>query len=406
MNCLLLIEDDPIKKTAGIQKLICSLDVFLNSYPDDGGCNEGPSYWSAAGAQLYQSLALLEKITSGRFNVFDHPLICNIGTYIYKAYIHYPYFINFSDADSRMDSDPLLIYLYGKSIKDSTLQNFGSFLAQKTNWGKQIFGGTPDKQIISMMVCKEILQADAIEPLIGDFWLPNTEVAGARDQNGSSKGFFFAAKGGFNAESHNHNDVGSCVLYYDGNPVLIDAGREIYTAKTFSRNRYDIWTMQSQYHNLPTINGRNQSAGKDFKALKTSFINTPTKAIFTTDIASAYPQETKINYWKRTYHLQKGKSFTIKDAYDFYEKNEQPSSLNLMTCCSVITNKSGLLVLKNESNSFYIHYNAALVTPTVELISINDKKLKNYWPNGLSRIVFYLKNSDLKGEIITKITAI
>ena len=47
-------------------------------------------------------------------------------------------------------------------------------------------------------------------------------------------GFFFGAKGGFNAESHNHNDVGSCVMYFDGKPCLIDLGREEYTAKTFS----------------------------------------------------------------------------------------------------------------------------------------------------------------------------
>ena len=38
-------------------------------------------------------------------------------------------------------------------------------------------------------------------------------------------------------------------------PVIIDAGVGTYTRQTFSSERYTIWTMQSNYHNLPMING-------------------------------------------------------------------------------------------------------------------------------------------------------
>src|SRR5690606_39665769 len=55
---------------------------------------------------------------------------------------------------------------------------------------------------------------------------------------------FFAAKGGYNNESHNHNDIGSFILYKEGKPLFIDAGVGTYTKKTFSNERYDIWTMQ------------------------------------------------------------------------------------------------------------------------------------------------------------------
>ena len=47
-----LVESDPAKKVAEVQKIINSLDKFLNGYSDDGGCDEGPSYWGAAGASL------------------------------------------------------------------------------------------------------------------------------------------------------------------------------------------------------------------------------------------------------------------------------------------------------------------------------------------------------------------
>ncbi|MBQ8969943.1 MAG: heparinase II/III family protein, partial [Lachnospiraceae bacterium] len=46
-----------------------------------------------------------------------------------------------------------------------------------------------------------------------------------------------------------HNDVGSFTLYKEGKPFLIDLGVETYTKKTFSEDRYEIWTMQSAYHN-------------------------------------------------------------------------------------------------------------------------------------------------------------
>ena len=74
-----------------------------------------------------------------------------------------------------------------------------------------------------------------------------------------------AAKGGFNHESHNHNDVGSFLAFYDNNPVLVDPGCGVYTKKTFSEHRYEIWTMQSGWHNLPVINGCEEPFGAEFK---------------------------------------------------------------------------------------------------------------------------------------------
>ena len=67
----------------------------------------------------------------------------------------------------------------------------------------------------------------------------------AREKPGSSEGLYVAAEGGHNAQSHNHNDVGNVIVFADGRPVLVDAGVEEYTSKTFSSRRYEIWTMQS-----------------------------------------------------------------------------------------------------------------------------------------------------------------
>lgn len=86
-----------------------------------------------------------------------------------------------------------------------------------------------------------------------------------------SEGLYLAAKGGHNAESHNHNDVGNFIVYADGYPAISDVGVETYTAKTFSAQRYDIWTMQSAFHNLPIINGFMQKNGGNFKAAAVNY---------------------------------------------------------------------------------------------------------------------------------------
>ncbi len=308
LTSYLLLETDPVNKVAEVQKIINSLDKFLNGYSDDGGCDEGPSYWGVAGAVLYESLEMLNNVTGGKFDVFDDPLIQNIGRYFHKVNIHAPYFINFADADATVSGNAVVVYKYGKSINDPVMQKFGAYLGKMNRLGEGPVGGKIISQITNLSIINEIRAAEAEEALVSDFWFPETEVAGARDREGSFEGFFFGAKGGFNAESHNHNDVGSCLLYFNGKPCLIDLGREEYIAKTFSSRRYEIWTMQSAYHNLPSINGANQMQGANFKAGKSTFKADTRKATFSTDIAGAYPENAFVKSWVRTYTLNREKT--------------------------------------------------------------------------------------------------
>ncbi len=405
LTAILILEDDQEQKIKGVQKVIKSLDQFINIYPEDGGCDEGPSYWGRAGASLYQNLDLLKRATNGKFDVFDNQLIKNMGNYIYKAYINYPYFINFADADATTGSRPQIVYSYGKDINDPVMQKFGAFLAKKQDWGTEPPGGKIDEQIMQLMHLNEIKNADAENALISDFWLPDTEVAGARDKAGSVDGFFFAAKGGHNAESHNHNDLGTCVLYFNGKPCLVDIGRETYTAKTFSNRRYEIWTMQSQYHNLPKINGVDQKEGRNFVATNTTFNANPKKVTFSTDISKAYPEAAAVEKWVRTYTLDRGDKFTINDNYVLSEVKDAPTTLNFVTNCEVVKTASGKLQLAGDGFILQMSYNTKNVTPEVEYTKITDAGLKRYW-DGINRIVFTLNNPKEKGKseiVVTKI---
>lgn len=398
LTAILILEDDQRQKEFGVKKVITALDVYVNQAPDDGGCDEGPSYWGHAGAMVYENLDLLQKATKGEFNIFDEPLIKNLGTYIYKAYIDYPYFINFADAAPQTGSSPRIIYSYGKDIDDPMMQGFGAFLAKEQSWGEKNPGGKIDGQIKGLLLLNEIDTYPAKNPLVSDFLLPDIEIAGARDKEGSSSGFFFAAKGGSNGENHNHNDVGSCIIFYNGKPCIIDIGPETYEAKTFSSRRYEIWSLQSQYHNTPKINGQDQVPGNDFKAIHTEFKADSRKAIFSTDIAGAYPESAHVKKWTRNYVLERGKNFKIQDEYELTELGDEPTSLNLITNNKVSEISEGTLRLDGEGFTLALKYNPKKVTPKIEFVEVTDGRLKRYWPDGVTRIVFELQNPGLKGK--------
>ncbi|MBS1231411.1 MAG: hypothetical protein H6R35_249 [Bacteroidetes bacterium] len=398
LTSYLTIETDPVKKMAEVTKILNSLDKFLNGYSDDGGCDEGPSYWGAAGALLYESLEIMKNLTGGRFDVFDDPLIRNMGKYFYKANIHAPYFLNFADADATTGGNASIVYRYGKAIGDPVMQKFGAYLARLGNWGEGSLGGRIFDQIRNLGLINEIRTAEAQEALVADFWFPDTEVAGARDREGSFSGFFFGAKGGFNAESHNHNDVGTCLMYFNGKPCLIDLGREEYVAKTFSSRRYEIWTMQSGYHNLPAINGTDQMQGENFKAKNSSFTASAKSATFTTEIAGAYPESAKVKSWVRTYTLNRGKSFMISDKYELNALTNATTSSNLITCCKVTQVKPGLLKFEGDGFTLTMSYNSRIVKPEIEFIEVTDRSLKRYWPEGVTRIRLNFINPGMKGS--------
>ena len=398
LNCFLIIDDNPLQKRKDVMKIIASLDKFLNGYPDDGGCDEGPSYWGAAGALLYENLEILKNVTGGRFDVFNNQLIKNIGEYFYKVNIHAPYFINFADADATTRGNASAVYRYGKAINNKIMQKFGAYLAKLGNWGDHAFSGKICDQIRNLGLLEEVSNSEAKEALVSDFWLPDTEVGGGRDKADSYTGFFFGAKGGFNNESHNHNDVGSCVMYYNGKPCLIDLGREEYTAKTFSNRRYEIWTMQSDYHNLPVINGMDQSPGDDFKARNTTFSSGQKKIIFTTDISGAYPDSAFVKSWIRTYTLTRGKNFTVSDRYELTERDKGKTASNLMTSCKVTEITPGLLKLEGDGFILEMRYDPKRLMATSEFIEVTDNSLRRYWPSGVTRIVLEFLDPSLKGR--------
>lgn len=398
LQALMLIEENPERIKQGVWKLMKSTDFFFSMYHEDGACDEGPTYWSGAAGYALKFLDLLAKVTDNKINIFDTPLLHNMAQYIYRVHIGGNYFVNFADSSPKVSPSPGILYQYGKRIGDSKMMEFAVLMAQKNESFKNGVNGYFASALDELFMYKDIVNYPQGEPLIGDYWFKDTEICVARDSKGKSNGFFFAAKGGHNKESHNHNDVGSCILYYDTCPILIDAGVGTYTRQTFGPERYSIWTMQSAYHNLPAINGVDQKNGKEFAARNQQYKATSKSVHYRIDIAGAYPSEANVKSWIRNYTLNRGKDFTITDRWEL-SSFQKESALNLMTCCGAEIDNNKDIILTSNAGKFKLVYDKKLLSPQIDDIELTDPKLSRAWDREkLTRIRFTILSRKASGE--------
>jgi hypothetical protein len=397
LTVVLLCDKDADRRYHTVYRVMQSIDKFVNPYPADGGCDEGPGYWGRAGASLYDCLELLLQASNGRIDIFDQPVIRNMGTYIYKVHISDDYYVNFADAGAINSPPSDLVYRFGKNIRDEKMQQFAAWLAVRQQLGETPRNASLGRELPGLYTLHEITRPDAKAPLLRDVWFPELQVAIARSQT-TSEGLYVAVKGGHNAESHNHNDVGNFVIYAGGKPVLMDIGVETYTAKTFSSQRYEIWTMQSDFHNLPTVNGVQQSPGRNYAATKVSYRSTDKKMVFSLDIAPSYSEKAHLVSWQRTVTLERGKKVEIEDDYQL-QKWVEPVRWRLMTCRPADTGTPGTIALTDAETGAktVITYDKSL-TVSVEELPVTDQRLTSAWGNRLYRITLTDNQQKIKGK--------
>ncbi|MHA4845419.1 heparinase II/III domain-containing protein [Flavitalea antarctica] len=393
LNTALLVEKNEDKRVAMVEKILKVLDEFVNPYPMDGGCDEGPGYWGAAAASLYDNISLLNLASNNAFKyIYDDEKIKNMGRFIYRAQIGEDYFLNFADADPQPTMAASMIYRFGKDIGDHDMMAFGAFYRKDED--NKLGRFHYFRNFYSLFLQDEFQKAEQRLPLPGEVWLPDIQVMLARDRQGSVDGFFVAAKGGHNDESHNHNDIGNYVVYYNGLPLLIDVGRGTYTRKTFSDKRYEIWYNCSDYHNVPTINGFTQPPGSRFRAGNVKYKNNKDAAVISMDIAASYPAEAGVRSWQRAVTLNRQRNVTVID--DLVLDKAEKITQHLMTCYPAEVTKAGEVIIHfkdrdGKAKDFKVAFDQSKMRAQVEkipLTAMEDKGIIEKWGDNIYRINF------------------
>lgn len=369
----MLLENNRELLSKAVYRSMQSVDKFLNYVHADGACEEGPSYWGHATGKLLDYLELLNDITGGKINIFKEQQIKNMGEYISRSYVGNGWVVNFADASAKGGEDPYLIYRYGKAVNSNELTHFAAYLYQQKKtqpWsGRDVY-----RTLNALTVCEELQNEKPFHNVPDYTWYPETEFYYRKNAKA-----FLAAKGGYNDESHNHNDAGTFSLWIADTPVIIDAGVGTYTRQTFSSERYKIWTMQSNYHNLPLINGQPQEYGRKYKATQV----TANKNRFSANIAQAYGNEAEVTNWFRSYQL-KNNQLVINDKFTL-KQTQQPNVINFMVWGDVKVG-NGKIIIQKEAVKATLNYDSKLFKPTVETITLTDPRLANVWGKKLYRI--------------------
>ena len=283
------------QRQAAVKQAAYSLDCFLKDYGADGCCNEGAQYYRHAGLTLWGCLEILSSIVPEAFSpLFHEPKIKNIAEYICNVHVEGPYYLNFGDCSPLAGRCGAREYRFGQAVGSDALQALAAadFRADADPDHLQNPDGSTHinlwYRLTTAFAEEEMMVYSAAPRHHLTVWYPSVGVYAARQGS-----WVLGAKFGSNGDSHNHNDTGSITVYKDGRPLLIDIGVESYTKKTFSPQRYEIWTMQSAWHNLPTFDGVQQLPGAEYAARGNFFANRPIFVYF----ADVPPRLTGANWF-------------------------------------------------------------------------------------------------------------
>ena len=339
-----LIVKDTTLRTQIVRRALPMLDAFTQIYHPDGGCDEGPSYWSAAGAALFNACMVLYDMTGGYVNVYDDPLIKNMGEYAVKVVVTSNRVLNFADSPSRVSPNPILLYHWGKACNSEMMTTYGLWKLNGALPAPTVDPSMPYRAM-KFITTPRLPVADFIAP--EKFYIGGLEVAGTREGNTVGKGLYVALKGGHNGESHNHNDVGNIIVFSDDKPIFIDAGSGSYTRRTFSSERYTIWAMCSDYHNCATFNDVTQKGGRNERSSDTVY--DPETGKMTLNLATAYPTAANIKSYTRSAVLANS-VITVEDNVELNDEGKVMFSYLVRVKPEQVTDSS--FVIEGRTISF------------------------------------------------------
>ena len=376
------------------QAILCkaaeSCDYFLKDYGTDGCCEEGAQYYRHAGLCLYGAMTVLNTVTDGHFaSLFRWDKVKNIAAYILNVHVDDKYYFNFADCSPIAGRAGVREYLFGKATGQEDLCLFaakdfqagqGQLVTDEVNGGNLFYRMQTAfhyEELMEQDISATLPHRDVYYPSVGLFLVHS----GALD---------LAVKAGDNADSHNHNDTGSITLYKNGQPILVDIGVETYTQKTFSSRRYEIWTMQSGYHNLPTICGADQKDGKEYRAENVVTELTGTEPSISMELAAAYPSAqsavSDLTYIRKVTLEKTSDSVVLED-----HTNAEDVILNFITYEKPVVLSAGEIASGDAVATF-----EGAVLSVVETLPITDARLKTAWDHDLYRIRLKMSGADFK----------
>ncbi|MWV51276.1 hypothetical protein GRS96_18555 [Rathayibacter sp. VKM Ac-2803] len=374
-----------------VTRAVAALDRYVAVLPADGAIDEGYAYWWNGACRAVEALDLLAHATGGAWDASSVPALRATIAFPHRSHLGGDWYV--AHADSRalqsIDQPWHAVHRAGRWVGDASATAHAAShrrpgvpaASEQEGLGRLLRGAT-DRAWLDAPT--------AAPPLPRDGWLESIEVMLARGREGSAEGLTLVAKGGHNAEHHNHNDVGSFLIASDGVPVVVDAGRPTYTAATFGPDRYRIWTMQSDWHNLPSVRGVAQPPGPEARASGVSVVADEDRAVFSAELAAAYPGAGLVS-WRRRIALERRESrVVLDDAWELEPwtgPGDEPRTVVRLLLAGDPVIERGVAVVRpvGSARPVRIAWDAACEHRT-EVRVLEDPMLSGVWGERLTRL--------------------
>ena len=301
-------QDDLPRLASFLARHTVPMKNFYDRYPSDGGCNEGPSYWLVAVGMLMNGLNMLQRRVGGFENWLAEEKLRKMVEFIPRTNLCGYWFMGFSDAESFFARVPTGLFhtyaaMVGSEAMSALALNMPPVPAELAAFGNRNIGNFYETMaaLTAHIPEKKKFCRNGV-----DFW-PDLQIWIARQFPGNSeKGMVCTLKGGHNAQSHNHMDLGHFSLWYDNAPVIIDVGRGVYDRTCFSAQRYTLWNLNNSGHNAARFDGAPQGLGEEFTGRLVNHGNR-----LECDLSAAFAPEAGIKKYHRLVDAQWEKSKII-----------------------------------------------------------------------------------------------
>lgn len=292
LGALAALNDAPQRQAQIVHKAAWSLGFFVDTFDEAGSLDEGAGYWSYGVSYFVMAAERLAARTGGQTDLLADPLWREIAQFPLRVRLYGDTFVNFSDCAPTVRPVPGWLAWMGRRLDVPGLVSWADRLAGEESAGF----GTHHRHFpfaLRTLFWMETAPSPAMVVPVPEaeaaVYLPDVQWLLAR-ADASDDALILAAKGGHNAENHNHNDGGSFLVHYRQEALVAEIGTPTYTRQFFSATRYENIAARSLGHSVPLVNGQEQRAGRAFAAQ----VLAQNEAALSLELAGLYPPEAKI----------------------------------------------------------------------------------------------------------------
>jgi hypothetical protein len=301
LSCALWLKEDKRERAWYVAMAEKLIKYSEEGFEESGFYTEGVSYWTYGFAHYLLTAETVRAVTDGKIDWLKQPLVERMSRFGSRMEVQDRIYPSFADCKSDAVPPPWLTNWLNNRIDPSRKERSTK---NRMNVMDQVhFKFCPQALLIlfHQVDLEDLYQLDDLNVKNERDWFEDVQFLICRPKKKGNVKLAATFKGGHNGVNHNHNDLGTFTVLLGKNELLTDPGAEVYTARTFSKNRYQSDLLNSFGHPVPVIAGQLQVPEKDAHTagfgshayatvLEESFTDEADRVVL--DLAKAYQVET------------------------------------------------------------------------------------------------------------------